>query len=82
MKHKPSILKKLSIEKHRGYFNSGVMLLNLAAMRRDEITKKLFDYREHGINFFMDQDALNVVFRDEVKFLSWKDNFSSPWSPN
>lgn len=74
LKYQPSILKKLNISRHRGYFNSGVMLLNLAAMRRDDITRRLFDYRENGLNFFMDQDALNVVFGDEVKYLSWKSN--------
>lgn len=74
LRYKPSILSKLDIEGHRGYFNSGVMLLNLSAMRRDKITEALFEYRENGINFFMDQDALNVVFRDQVKFLSWQNN--------
>lgn len=43
------------------YFNSGVMLVNLAAWRRDDIAEKLIDYRLHGKNDFMDQDALNSV---------------------
>lgn len=43
------------------YFNSGVMLLNLQKMREDGMTEKLIDYRLHGTNFFMDQDALNAV---------------------
>jgi lipopolysaccharide biosynthesis glycosyltransferase len=75
IKYKPSILDKLSIKSHRHYFNSGMMLLNLEAMRRDDVSTKLFQYREFGINFFMDQDAFNVVLGDNVKYISFKFNF-------
>ena len=54
---------------HERYFNSGVMLLNLDKMRKDGITAKLMDYRINGKNRFMDQDALNVVFDNCVKFV-------------
>lgn len=74
LKYKPSILSKLNIEHHRYYFNSGMMLLNLEKMRGDDLTNKLLDYRKNGINFFMDQDALNVVFEDNVKYLSCRNN--------
>ena len=56
------------------YFNSGVMLLNLRLMRRDGITAKLMDYRIRGRNRFMDQDALNVVFGGQVRFVSIRYN--------
>lgn len=72
--YKPSILKKLNISGHRGYFNSGVLLLNLAEIRRQELTKALVTYREAGVNFFMDQDAFNVVFGDKVKYVSCLNN--------
>ena len=58
------------------YFNSGVMLLNLEQMRRDGITEKLIDYRLHGINYYMDQDTLNVVFGDKVRYLSFRYNMT------
>ena len=51
------------------YFNSGVMLVNLAAWRQDGITEKLLDYRLHGKNDFMDQDALNSVLGGRAVFL-------------
>lgn len=73
--YNPSMLVKLKIENHRGYFNSGVLLLNLKQMRIEEVTGKLMDYRENGINYFMDQDALNVVFEDRVKYFSCLFNF-------
>lgn len=73
--YKPSILKKLNIESHDAYFNSGVMLLNLSKLRKDNVSQKLYEYREHGKNFFMDQDAFNVVFKGKVKYLHPKNNF-------
>lgn len=57
------------------YFNSGMMLLNLKKMREDKIYIKLLEYRKHGINYFMDQDALNVVFGTHTKKLSYQYNF-------
>lgn len=66
-------LKWLHFEEE-AYFNSGVMLLNLEKMREDQIPEKLLDYRINGINHFMDQDALNVVFSDKVKYVSVKYN--------
>lgn len=60
-----------------GYFNSGVMLLNLNAMRADGVTDKLIDYRLHGINYYMDQDTLNVVFGSRVKYLDFKYNVTA-----
>lgn len=60
--------------KHESYFNSGVMLLNLALMRQDGISAQLVDYRINGRNRFMDQDALNVVFGERVVYLPLKYN--------
>lgn len=76
MTYNPPQVKKLSIE-HSAYFNSGVMLLNLKKFREDDLSQKLFDYRLHGINYFMDQDALNVVFQEKVIYLSFLYNVMS-----
>lgn len=56
------------------YFNSGVMLVNLAAWRQDGIAEKLLDYRLHGKNDFMDQDALNSVLGGRAVFLDMRYN--------
>ena len=72
---KGDVWKRLGI-KLEGYFNSGVMLLNLNKMRQDDITEKLIDYRLNGINYYMDQDALNVVFGKQVKYLSFNYNMT------
>lgn len=68
MTYSPTQVEKLKI-KHSAYFNSGVMLLNLKKFREDDLFHKLLEYRLHGINFFMDQDALNVVFQEKVIYL-------------
>ncbi len=76
--YKPTQLAKLHIDhKHKFYWNSGMMLLNLAKMRKDDLPKKLLDYKLNGINYFMDQDALNVVFQENVKYVSFEYNTMS-----
>lgn len=66
-------MKRLGVG-HRHYFNSGVMLLNLKKMREDHISEQLVDYRINGVNYYMDQDAFNVVFRDKVIYLGYEYN--------
>lgn len=60
--------KRLKI-KHAFYFNSGVMLLNLKLMREKNLSQKLLHYKQNGINDFMDQDAFNVVFEENVVYI-------------
>lgn len=52
------------------YFNSGMLLMNTKKMREDGISDKLLEYRLNGKNVFMDQDALNVVFDGQVRYVS------------
>ena len=57
--------------KHKDYFNSGMMLLNLKKMREDNLSEKLLDYKLHkDIKHFMDQDSLNYVFKENVLYVS------------
>lgn len=67
--------KRLKIN-HSGYFNSGVMLLNLKLLRENHISERLIDYKKNGINHFMDQDALNVVFEENVVYFSFLYNMA------
>ena len=62
----PDLLRNLKVQR---YFSSGVMLLNLKRMREERICDRLIDYRLNGWNFFVDQDALNAVFREQVVYL-------------
>lgn len=61
--------------KDKYYFNSGVMLLNLQMLRKNNMEKKLIEYRTNYHNFYMDQDAFNVAFDGKVKYLDVKWNF-------
>lgn len=76
MLYNPPQVKKLHID-HSAYFNSGVMLLNLEKLRADDLFHKLLQYRLNGINYFMDQDALNVVFQEKVLYISFLNNVMS-----
>lgn len=57
------------------YFNSGMMLLNLKKMRDDNIQEQLIKNKcEDKFKVFMDQDALNKTFNQNVIFISPKYN--------
>ncbi|WP_051650244.1 glycosyltransferase [Selenomonas sp. AB3002] len=60
----------------QGYFNSGVMLLNLAKMRNDSCTEKLLatKKRQKDSNL-MDQNIFNIVFDGHVRYVSLLHNF-------
>lgn len=59
------------------YFNSGIMYLNLKKMRCDKIEQKLLEYKrnEKKKPMFMDQDAFNVIFHENVVFMHPRFNF-------
>lgn len=71
---KGDVFKRLKISQREGYFNSGMMLLNLKLMRFCNIESKLMEYRKNGINYYMDQDALNVVFGNNISYIDFKFN--------
>ena len=52
------------------YVNAGVLLLNLGAMRRENLTASLLQLAQEAADFFFDQDALNFVCKGRVRFLS------------
>ena len=56
----------------RDYFNSGVMILNLAQMRREGTSEKLIEARRAGADDnLMDQNVLNRVLAGRVLQLSF-----------
>lgn len=59
------------------YFNSGVMLLNLNAMRKDSIPSRLWDYKlHHSKTTLMDQECFNEVCKGCILKLSIVYNFN------
>lgn len=58
------------------YFNSGVMLLNLDYWRKHDIHLKCIEYiATHDNLLFPDQDALNNILLNQVKFIGYEWNF-------
>lgn len=63
-----------------GYFNSGVLLIDLNSWRSRDCKSKAIeigiDRREHLA--FPDQDILNVLFDGDTKLLNWRFNLQAP----
>lgn len=69
-------LKELGLG-NENYFNSGVLLLNLDYLRRNDIVNKLFS-KTKELNDSLrhpDQDVINIVFRNKIKEVANKWNF-------
>ena len=70
----PKEMAEMGLDKRGFYFNSGVMLYNLALQRQDNIVDKLINYIKTNEDFYGDQDVLNVVFADKLKLMSYRNN--------
>lgn len=71
--------KRLNIPIEQGYFNAGVLLMNLKKWREDDIYHKCLDFiRNHYKDIHNhDQDVLNVVCGKKTLMLSCKWNMQS-----
>lgn len=65
---------ELNLDARGFYFNSGVMLMNLAKIRADNLVTQLEDYTNNNFRTYMDQDALNVVVGNDVVLLPFEAN--------
>ncbi len=63
----------LSIPHEYRYFNSGVLLMNLSLLRKKAKVQTMLDFIEqHGDTLkYHDQDTLNALFYDKVKYVDW-----------
>ena len=59
-------IKRLNYDVNKGYFNAGVLLIDLKQWRENNVMKQSIDYCVKNIEYlrFVDQDALNVIFQD------------------
>lgn len=57
---------ELGLSSEQKYFNAGVMVMNLARWREDEVAARVMAYLERYREdvFFLEQEALNVVLAD------------------
>lgn len=67
---------RLGLKESDGYFNAGVLLINLRYWRENDVEHKLLDFiTEHTDRIkFHDQDTLNAVLASSVKTLDCKWN--------
>lgn len=72
-----NIKGQIDLTKEDAYYNSGVLLINLAYWRQENVQTKLIDfYREkEGKLFACDQDTINGALRGQIKPLDPRYNF-------
>lgn len=63
--------------KNQLYCNSGVMLINLKKFREEKCEEKILSFYKENFNGISgnDQDVINIVMKDEIKYLSPRYNF-------
>jgi lipopolysaccharide biosynthesis glycosyltransferase len=76
-----AMIERLGYDSKYGYFNSGVLLLNLYYWRKNNISKKCVDYIYSNMDniFHPDQDALNAILHDKWLSLEYRWNFISSY---
>lgn len=61
------------------YYNCGVLLINIEEWKNYQCEEKIIHHllNERNRYFIVDQDIINVLFRDKIKYLHLKYNFNS-----
>lgn len=61
------------------YYNCGVLLINVDEWKKNQCEEKIIHHLLHERNryFIVDQDIINVLFRNKIKYLHLKYNFNS-----
>lgn len=73
----PEHITEIGLDWRKFYFNSGVMLLNLDKIRKDNLLTEAINYFNTHEEVFGDQDILNVIVKDKVLSLSYLYNCNS-----
>lgn len=76
-------LFKLKLPYRYRYFNAGVLLMNLAEMRKVGFTEQCLQIMRRGPLKWQDQDVLNLVCRNHVFYLpvEWNRMLVEPYEP-
>lgn len=71
-----AMLREADLKENDGFFNAGIILLNLAAWRKQNIQNKVLDYYyENGGNFPADdQSVINAIVANNTVVLEYKYN--------
>ena len=70
-------LDRLMMSEELGYFNAGVLLINLKYWRENDVTKRLLNFIKCHFTLIKqhDQDTLNSVLQTETQSISYRWNF-------
>lgn len=70
---------RLKYPRCKGYFNAGVMLVNLDYWRKHNVVSEFMDFIKNRANdiLYHEQDVLNVIFQDKKVTLPIKYNLNS-----
>ena len=62
---------RLGIKNNAPYINTGVMLMNLELLRREQTTREVIEYvKKYGKHFILpDQDVITAVYGEKVKLV-------------
>jgi lipopolysaccharide biosynthesis glycosyltransferase len=76
-----SLFDRLGYPNEKGYFNAGVLLINLEKWRSDHIEDDFVAVLNNYSDKikYEDQDVLNVVLQDKKIFIPIKYNFQTPF---
>jgi lipopolysaccharide biosynthesis glycosyltransferase len=66
---------ELNIQDLQYYFNVGVILFNIKAIDKENYLEKVLQSLSFPFLPFLDQDALNFIFKDDVKIIPLRFNF-------
>lgn len=70
--------RTIGLKPQDGYYNCGIMLVNLNVWRRDNIHDKVIGHLKKKSDYVIaDQDLCNVMFKGKIKLLDVAYNFSS-----
>lgn len=71
--------KMIDIPKNEGYYNAGVLYINQKLWRKHKYEKQIINHVNKIRNkyYLADQDLINVLFRNKIKYLNLTYNFNS-----
>ncbi len=72
-------MERLGIPAEYTYFNTGVLLLNVEYLRKDNAVNKLLQmiYQKYKQYLYNEQDAMNELYYDKVLYVGW-DEYNCP----
>ena len=73
-----SYTKSLIGDNVNGYFNAGVLLIDLDYWRKNNLFEKIDTLMKMNAYKAADQDCLNIIFKDKWKAVSTRFNYMSP----